>query len=129
MDIAKIAKSGVFIAVCAASGIVGYKCAGPQEAEVITKIEKDVVIEEKIIEKPGGERIIERVVKDRSSSHQIKAVYKPKYILGLSGGSRFDGRSKPTYTLSVQRRIAGELFMGVYGTTDKEVGLILSYAF
>ena len=128
---------GVVIALSALGGYQigrGDKIIVTKTVEV-EKIVKDVVIEEKIVEKPGGERIIYRTTKDKSksestaSSDRIEKPMSKKWILGLSRGlSQLDNLKVP-YTISLDRRILSRAFVGVYARNDGEVGVSVKLTF
>ena len=118
---------------------VGNKVAESQEKihqEEIAKLKESVRIETRIIVKKDGTQetvIIEEREKEETNSNVLKSEkkisFKKQWSVGLSAGGSGLFRGDPIYTLSVDRRVLGELFVGLYGRSDKELGLNLKYQF
>jgi len=96
-----------------------------ERTQIVT--ETDIIIKEKIIIKPGGERIIYRETKDNSrrTSDRIKYLPGKDWLIGLSVGVH----GSKDYTLTLDRKIYKNLFMGVYGRNNGELGVSLRYTF
>lgn len=117
---------------------IGYwfspKIASKVSTQAESKIEYRIVTQEKIVERPGGIREVVRTItdnstkQDKSKSETIK-LKQPDWIVGLSGGIQRPTDFRPEYTLSVQRRVFGPAFAGLYGRTDGEFGISLSVQF
>lgn len=126
--------------------ILGVVCFGagwltkPSEKEVVTKFDEKMVENVKrdqIIvteRKPDGTVIRRREIKDRSeikSQTELKqtvTVAKPQWSVGA-----YRDFLKPGYSLTVDRRIIGNVFVGVYGqlseTGDTGAGVGLRIEF
>jgi hypothetical protein len=133
------------------------------ETKVVTVTEwKDRVVEKTVKgpvqirtvthQRPGGERIIERVVQrgpvttDRatestgqasataestSATSRVTESGRPGYRVGVGAGWDPGRLSlKPdVYQLDVSRRIAGTVWLGAYGRTDKTFGVNIALEF
>lgn len=80
------------------------------------------------IKKPDGEIITRRIIKkekNKSSFKQITQVKKDWFI----GVSSTVLSPEPTYSISVDRRIVGDVYIGGYVTTKKEVGISIKVSF
>lgn len=79
---------------------------------------------------PDGTVIKERIVKKieyRNNTTVVESKKPDWRALGLAGYS-FDN-NKPVYGAAIERRVLGSVFVGAYGTTNKEVGLTVGYEF
>lgn len=118
-----------------------------QPAKIETKVEqvvkevevvkKDVVIKERIVKQKDGTEITERTTEDRStettdkksesSSSTVVINKKPDWRVNALGAVNVD--RKASYGLQVERRILGNISAGVFGLTDKTVGLSVGMEF
>jgi len=125
-------KRYVLPVLCVCSFAIGYKVADMNQ-EVVTKvkIQKHIVIQERIVKTPGGKEIITRTIRDdsRMDSIQISKNVKQNWIVGVSAGPDRLDFSDPTWTLSIDRRVLSDLYIGVYGRSDGEVGVSIKYTF
>jgi hypothetical protein len=111
--------------------------------EVIKEVEvvkKDVVVVERIVRRPDGTVEEERRIEDKSESERrkdqerketklvenVKAQWK---VSALVGTKDWTNASQPVYGTSVERRIAGPIFVGAWGTTGKNVGISVGIEF
>jgi hypothetical protein len=94
---------------------------------------EETKIVEKIIERPGKEKIIYRTIRERTDKRtkkQTEIVTKsPDWLVGVSADSDAILGRGGSYTISLDRKVLGDLYMGVYGSTDNQVGLSLRYSF
>lgn len=125
MDMKTKIFSIVLIAGCIGSFMYGRSTVKPEIKEVNTV---DTVIEERIVEKPGGERVVYRKVKEKKASTKTKTT-KKDWIVSLTQTS-FDGPGNDAiYGLQVSKRMWGSAHFGLYARTDSETGLVFSYQF
>ena len=129
----------VLIIVSALSYSIGNyigKKALKREIEIVEveKVQERVRTVTRIVEQPDGtkETIIEEkretdTVRDTKSKEVVSA-YLPQWSVGL-GYSLIGKDGIPVYTLNIDRRIFADLFAGVYGRTDKELGISLRFEF
>lgn len=108
-----------------------------KEVEVTRKNIVTVTHEEK---RPDGTVITDSRTEDKSTeatrtdtkskeSTTITNV-KPQWKVSGGAGVKYNEISlQPVYTVGVERRILGPIFVGAYGRTDKEVGLSVSVEF
>lgn len=128
-----------------------------KEVEVIKEVIKEVVKENTNIKKntqtkivettyPDGKYIKETYILDQDTvviekdttvsidkevTKQIEKIIensKPQYGVAAGAGYNFDV-AKPVYVVQAERRILGPLFLGVYGTTNREAGALLKMEF
>jgi hypothetical protein len=111
--------------------------------EVIKEVEvvkKDVVYVEKKITRPDGTIEEERRIEDKSetersrdqASRESKIVQsaKPQWkVSGLVETSYLKKNSSPVYGISVERRIAGPIFVGAWSTTGSNFGVSVGLEF
>ena len=106
-----------------------------QKKEIqIVEVEKEVTQERVVTivkERPDGskETIITEnrdVVKDTSknTSETLTTPVKPKWQLGISRAI-----NEETYTGQISYRVLGDLWVGAYGRSDREIGLLIQYQF
>ena len=116
----------------------GYLLGNGDYTSKVSQTEKnrskqDIKVVEKIIEKPGGERIIYRTrteKKDETTKKKlVKTVKDKKWLVGLSRSVYGYSSPGPTHTLSVYKKSVYGLYVGVWGTTNSEYGVGLMYNF
>ena len=130
----------IIVAVSVGGYLLGEHVGGKAaEAEKIIHLKEIAKLKERmkkvtvVIEKPDGSKetkIIEErnTFKETNRDHkQVEKVsFKPQWGVYGSGSVT---RSERVYTLGVDRRILGGLFVGIYGRSDSEFGLNLRYEF
>lgn len=68
---------------------------------------------------------------DKEVTKQVEKIIensKPQYGVAAGAGYNLD-QLKVVYNVQVERRILGPLFLGAYGTTNREVGALLKMEF
>ena len=121
----------LLIAASIGSG-VGYYFA-PGKVKIVEKVQiKNNIKTVEVIKKdPAGNETKTVTTVDLSQSESAKQTEKNRaqrdWLVG--GGSSWQLNGKQTIMVSVQRRIIGELYFGVYGSSDKSAGLGLSFRF
>ena len=83
-----------------------------------------------VITKPSGEiikRQIRKITTKRKEKRKIASPKSRNWILGISSSVPYN--DTPKYTLKVDRRILGNMYLGGYIRTDKELGLSISLSF
>jgi hypothetical protein len=161
--------AGVLLALVAA--FLGGRFSAPARVEekvrVETKIQtvtewKDRVVEKRVagpvrvrtitIEKPGGERVVERVVErgpvttetaadlsgstavtasSEAASSRVVESARPGWRLSVSAGwapERLTLRPE-VYGVEVSRRVVGTVWLGAWARTDRTGGLVLAMEF
>jgi len=100
--------------------------------DVVTIIEKitrpDGTVEEKttIIDKTQYEHYQQQQTNESTTIVSQKAQWK---VQGLAGIRIDDFRGPQIYGVGIERRIIGPVFVGVWGNTDKQVGLSVGLEF
>lgn len=117
-------------AIAVISFVLGMKfCPKPTEKiESIDNTREHVVTT--IKERRDGSketRIVERRTK-KSQRSEVRVI-KPQWSVGVQADSEAITGGNGTYTFRVERRVLGDLYIGGYGSTDKEYGVSLSYQF
>lgn len=110
----------------------------PNKSIESTNIEKEVKREETVIvreeTRPDGTKIKEttnttkKETTDKKEIIKIVENAKPQWKASALAGYNLD-KSAPVYGVAVDRRILGNIYMGAWGTTDKQVGLSVSMEF
>jgi hypothetical protein len=82
--------------------------------------------------KPDGTKVLESTVTDKTKllkeASKVVVVGKPNWH--ISGGVERNGLTAPNvYSLQVERRVLGELFLGVKASSDSSVGVVVGYSF
>lgn len=129
---------------------VGYGSALlTQPEKVVTKTQeviKTVTVEhtnqtttKTVIKKPDGTTITQEKTEDthdlKTSENQRISIdkqvsnSKPDWMVSATAGFGYDRSLDPVYGVSVQRRILGNIYMGAYGMTNKNVGLSVGLQF
>ena len=95
------------------------------------RLKQDIKIVEKIVIKKSGEKIIYRTrteKKDERGSKSVVTIKKDRdWLAGLSYGQNLSGAQ--IYTLSVDRKIFSGVYVGVFGTSNKQYGVGVKIAF
>lgn len=111
---------------------IAFYAGSQQYDEMKQEMNKtNTVTVERIVEMPGGERIITRTIKVQStrSSSQTRIISKKDWIVGLSAAYVGEKGRSPILTLAVDRRIVLDVYLGLYARSDGEVGMGLKYSF
>lgn len=101
-------------------------------SELFPKIEKEEVIKERvkrvtrIVERPDGTK--ETIINEETKKDTVKKESPVGNEWYVSMGQSMIG-GETIYTLHTSRKIIGDLYLGGYGRTDKEYGLIIGYNF
>jgi len=144
----KVLKLSLVGLVLLGLGVAIGRFLTPEKVEVVKEevvkevevVKKDVVYVEKKITRPDGTVEEERRVEDRTEtekrrdqeSRESKIVQnaKPQWkVSGLVGTKDWTNISSPVYGISVERRIAGPIFVGAWGTTGSNVGISVGLEF
>jgi len=132
-----LSKIKYYMIVAIVALIAGYTLKQPEvkiETKTVTQFQERENVRTIIKERPDGtkETVIiakrDTLVKQKRSQIETRAIPK-KWLVGASVGSSLDALPKPTYTISLQYKVLPGLFAGLYGRTDGEIGLGLSYSF
>lgn len=108
-----------------------FDAAHTIEEKIVTKDRIKTVIKERIVKNPDGSKVIERETtknekKDGSISVQESKPAKKDWGVGV----KYDlFIPVPVWTIEVNRRIAGELYLSAYGRTDGVAGVGVTFFF
>jgi hypothetical protein len=97
------------------------------QVKEVVKVQERVRTRTKVIEHPDGTKITTIDEKKDTDSVSLKET-KPSlniWSVGISYAPPLGQRE--VYTLSVDRRILGDIWLGVYGRTDREFGVRARY--
>lgn len=129
----------ILLVVFAIGGGVGYYFAPGKikEVEIVRKeVDTRVVTRERIVTQPDGTKVEERTTeKDRSTeinSSKERTVERRQLDWMVGGGAIIDPLNPldpAQYYTHLQRRIIGELYIGIMATTEPQVGLGFSLRF
>lgn len=144
----KYLKIALGVLVAAGLGYAFGRYAQPAKIEIkkelqVKEIEvtkKNVVVVTHEEKRPDGTVITDTRTVDtsteatnRNSTSKESTVVtnlKPQWKVGGAAGVKYNEvRMEAVYTIGVERRILGPIFVGAYGRTDKEVGLSVSVEF
>jgi hypothetical protein len=120
-----------YIIVALVSLSVGFYYGKKQSRTEIKEVVKTQTRERvvtKINERPDGSRtttIIENRAANISHSLQVKKDPLPEWHIALSRGLN----GSQAYRVGVQYRVLPRAFIGVYGGTDREVGVSVGFEF
>lgn len=109
-----------------------YHQPAQQDSKVTDSIKKETETTDVIIKRPDG--TIETshsvtVINEHDKSKQvITSNEKPQYKVSALMGFDYDN-SKRVYGAAIERRIVGPVSAGLWGTTNKEIGVSLSVEF
>lgn len=120
-----------FIAGLCVAGIVALRYKPAPEAKTRTEYKHDVVTIIKEVTKADGTKEKETVItenKEGSKEKKKPVDIRPNYLVQAAVGTRFNGE-KEIYTLQVSKRVFSNIYMGVYGRTDKELGVLVGFEF
>lgn len=123
--------------VCLVIGVLAGSALFPKvkEKTVETEVErvvKDVQTVIKVVTRPDGtkEEVTTIIDKSKQSTDKTstKIIAKNDWHISASGSRTFTDSSM-TYTLQVERRIIGDVFLGASVNSEKQVGLTLGLEF
>lgn len=120
--LAMVVSAGVGIVIGARLPVsqneAGATKSGTEANEIIKETEKKL---------PNGETITERVIERHSTSTTVirPPAARNRVLVGVGTGVDL----VPVYKLGYERRVLDKVWLGVYGTTDKTVGLSLGVEF
>jgi hypothetical protein len=89
-------------------------------------IKKDIIYIDRVIKKKDGTVVEEKIVKQKEETktenqkHQYRVSAIPNYDLQ---------ERKIIYGALIERRMFGDLFMGIYGSSDLNIGVSISLEF
>lgn len=103
-----------------------------------TEVKTNVVTQTRIVHQkhtivlPNGttettETTTDNSVRTLQQSEVTLKLERANYLVGLSAGTKID--FMPRYGASVQLRVLGPVYVGLYGRTDGEFGLLMSMEF
>lgn len=120
--------------VCLISGALIQRQWDGKQTEKIMTITRDIIHNQivtvtKTITKPDGSTETDSTTTDTSIKKEIekqivessKPFYNSQWL--IAGGASLNSDREQFYKLEVQRNILGPLWLGIYGTTHKELGL------
>jgi hypothetical protein len=106
------------------------KTIKPESQTVDRIVNKDVIrTVTRIIEHKDGtkETVIDNAENKSSTETKVVTIAKSKYH--LSGGARTDLGLKPVYFVQVEKRILGNISVGLNASTDKQLGITIGLDF
>lgn len=80
---------------------------------------------------PDGTKIHEHIVKDETKKKESSTTIvenKPNWRVAALGGYSFKSNTM-VYGASVEKRVLANIHVGVWGTTERELGLSVGYEF
>lgn len=110
----------------------------PQTKEKVVEVEKEVVVKDvvtvtRIVTRPDGTKeelvTVTDKTKENKQSTSTKTVAKSTWHASIGAKSKIDRLQVDLYTIQIEKRILGDLFIGVTGSTDKTVGLTVGMEF
>jgi hypothetical protein len=111
--------------------IIGMFVPKEKEIKEVVKYKERVRVVKRIVERPDGTKETTEITdseKNFLKDKELKVSYKKDWNIGV-GRSIYSRNNPDSYTVMIQRRILGDLHIGVYGRTDLEVGALISYSF
>lgn len=122
--------------ICLLAGGLASKFLFPTIKEKIVEkevevIKKDIVTEIREIVKPDGTKEIVTVVTDKSQekkeTSKVTAISKPEYHVSISALT--PNVKDIYYQLQVEKRVLGNIHIGVLANTNQQFGLAIGYEF
>lgn len=131
MNKSSISRYAITAAVGVALGFgLSYLQPKSKEIEEVIKYQDRVRVVKQVVERPDGTKETTEVIeKEREVEKEKKVVVKQQPDWKVSGSVSALRVGAPVYSLSVERRIIGSLYAGVYGRSDKELGVNISFLF
>lgn len=139
--------SNVYLKLSAAL-VVGFLCGlyfGPKKTEervvyrdrIVKDEKRDVVTRTKETRLPNGTKITETIKEDKTVTRvdrridldSVKKVEsRPDWRVGVGYKSALPTQ-RESYSLQIERRIVGEIYVGATASTDRTVGVVISFGF
>jgi hypothetical protein len=118
----------VFLLIGLAFAYGRYSAPKSVETKEVIKKETEYITRE--IKQPDGTVIKEVINRDLTQkATDNKVVYqKPQYKVNIIPQYNFDS-NKVTYGASVEKRISGPIFVGIYANTEKAIGVSVGIEF
>lgn len=113
------------------AAIAWYAKPEKVKTKTVTEVQERVRVDTRIVERPDGtkETVITETRDSDLRTSQEKLVLSPSRDWSVGLGVEFPNL-QPEYMVQVQRRIALDLYAGLYyRTDDNAVGAIVSYSF
>lgn len=110
----------------------------PQIKEKQVEVQKEVLVKDvvtitKIVTRPDGskEEVITVTDKSKENKQSTNTVTKKasNWHASVGAKSKIDKLGIDVYTIQIEKRILGDLFIGVTGSTDKTVGITVGMEF
>jgi hypothetical protein len=110
----------------------------PQTKEKIVEVEKEVVVKDvvtvtRIVTRPDGTKeelvTVTDKTKENKTATSTKTVSKSNWHVSASAKTKLDKLQIDIYTVQIEKRIIGDIFLGVNASTDKTVGLTIGLEF
>lgn len=127
------------VACLAGGALIQRQWDGKQTTSVVTKgqdiIHNQIVTRTVVVHTADGTTTSDTTTTDTSIKKSIEEsiaktstpVLSPQWL--ISAGTSLDTNRTQFYTVQVQRAILGPIFVGIYGTTHKELGVSLGVLF
>lgn len=122
--------------ICLLAGGLAGKLLFPTIQEKIVEkqvevIQKDIVTETKEITKPDGTKEIITIITDKSQekkeSSKVVLISKPDWHLSVAAIS--PNVKDIHYQIQIERRVLGNIHIGLLANTNKEIGAVIGYEF
>lgn len=135
MDIKKLIIGGLILfglGIGVGKYLVPNKVTESTSTETDTKKETSTTIKEET--RPDGTKIKETTTvtkkEDNSKKETSKVIdnVKPSWKAGALAGYNFD-TVKPVYGIVIEKRVLANIFVGAWGTTDKQAGVSVTLEF
>lgn len=128
--IKKISSYVIVLVIGAALGTY-FDAAHTIEEKIVTKDRIKTVVREVITERPDGTKVTERhTTKDEKTKQVAKRKESISKQRNWAVGIKYDlFQPVPVWTAEVQRRIIGDVYVGLYGRTDGIVGASVTVTF
>lgn len=91
---------------------------GKKVTETYILNQDTIVIEKEVVAEKEIRKEIEKIIQNKKTDYRVAAA---------AGSKGF--QIKPEYTISVEKRMIGPIFAGIYGRTDREFGLSVGLEF
>lgn len=119
--------------ICLVIGVAAGSSLFPKVKQQTVEVEKEVIQKDvqtivKVITRPDGSKEEVTTIVDKSKENKdktsTKIIAKNDWHISASGSRTFTDSSM-TYTLQVERRIIGDVFLGASINSEKQVGLVV----
>lgn len=130
----------IVVAVVGIAALIGAYLYGKSQAETITEVKevekivekRDVVTEIVEIIRPDGTKETVTVIQDKTVIDKLKETEtkagKNNWFVAAGLGYNVNNFER-TYQIDVNRRVLGDIFVGVYGSTNKDIGVKVGFEF